>query len=82
MLDEKMSAINSVKVQPMAPQAMETYHKLPSIDQECLLALLDSSGTDAMNALSCLHAIGWKVVGITSRDAAILGCIDKTVLAS
>lgn len=61
---------------------METYHKLPSIDKECLLALLDSSGTDAVNILRRLHAICGEVVGIASCDAAILSCVDETVVAS
>lgn len=61
---------------------METYDKLPSVYKECLLALLDSSGTDAMDILGRLHAIGGKVVGIASCDAAILSCVDETVVAS
>lgn len=61
---------------------METYHKLPSIDKECLLALLDPSSTNAMNIFGRLHAICGEVVGIASCNAAILSCVDETVAAS
>lgn len=61
---------------------MRTYHKLPSIRKERRLALLDRHSTDTVNSLGRLHAIGGKVVGVASRDATVLSCVDETVLAS
>lgn len=69
-------------IQFMIIQGINTYHKLSSINQERLLALLDPRSTNTVNSLGCLHAIGGEVVGVASRDASVLGCVDETVLTS